>query len=86
MSKPEADNRSPDQRASDERIASEPKRDPLDIPPGIKAKPLETHLRNLHRRPLALAGIVENGLVRPLDSNVKLPENARVIIIAAEPE
>jgi hypothetical protein len=36
------------------------------------------------RRPVALAGIVENGLVRPLDPAVHLPEHARVIIVATE--
>jgi len=35
-------------------------------------------------RPLAVAGIVENGLVRPLDTSVKLLEHSRVIIVASE--
>jgi len=35
-------------------------------------------------RPLAVAGVVENGLVRPLDPAVKLPEHSRVIIVASE--
>lgn len=29
-------------------------------------------------------GVVENGLVRPLDTSIKLPEHARVIIVAAD--
>jgi hypothetical protein len=33
---------------------------------------------------VAVAGIVENGLVRPLDTTVKLPEGSRVIIVASE--
>jgi hypothetical protein len=33
---------------------------------------------------VAVAGVVENGLVRPLDTSVKLPEHARVIIVASE--
>jgi hypothetical protein len=37
-----------------------------------------------HGRPRAVAGVVENGLVRPLDPTVKLPEHARVIIVATE--
>lgn len=45
--------------------------------------PLEAHLHRMGRRPLAIAGVVENGLVRPLDSTVKLPEHARVIIVAS---
>jgi hypothetical protein len=36
------------------------------------------------RRPVAVAGVVENGLVRPLDPTVHLPEHARVIIVASE--
>jgi hypothetical protein len=42
---------------------------------------MEAHGR---RRPVAVAGIVENGLVRPLDPAVKLPEHSRVIIVATE--
>jgi hypothetical protein len=33
---------------------------------------------------VAVAGVVENGLVRPLDPAVKLPERSRVIIVALE--
>jgi hypothetical protein len=33
---------------------------------------------------VAMAGIVENGLVRPLDPGVKLPEHSRVIIVTSE--
>ena len=46
--------------------------------------PMETHLRKASR-PVAVAGVVENGLVRPLDPSVRLPERARVIIDANEP-
>jgi len=31
---------------------------------------------------LSIAGLVDNGLIRPLDPAVKLPEHARVIIVA----
>jgi hypothetical protein len=44
---------------------------------------METHLRK-SRRPVAVAGIVENGLIRPLDPAVRLPEHARVIIVASD--
>jgi hypothetical protein len=53
---------------------------PSDAPP----EPLEAHLARQRRRPLAVAGVVENGLGRPLDPNVKLTESSRVIIVAAE--
>lgn len=45
--------------------------------------PVRTDLSR-RRRPVAVAGVVENGLVRPLDPAVKLPERARVIIVASE--
>ncbi len=81
MTTPKVDQRSPGRRARDEQIASEPKLAPLELPPDAVPSPVEVHLR---RRPLAVAGIVENGLVRPLDPSVKLPEHSRVIIVAAE--
>jgi hypothetical protein len=46
--------------------------------------PVEAFLSRMSR-PVAVVGIVENGLIRPLDPGVKLPERARVIIVAAEP-
>lgn len=84
MSEVSNDQRSPLRRAQDDRIAAEPKRPPLDIPQGTESSPMETHLASRRRRPLAVPGVVENGLVRPLDSTVKLPENSRVIIVASE--
>ncbi len=83
MSQPVADQRSPERRAQDERIAAEPPRPPLDVPAAAAPSPVEAHLPPA-RRPLAVAGVVENGLVRPLDASVKLPEHARVIIVAPE--
>ena len=84
MPKPAEDPRSPQRRAQDERIAAGPKRAPLDIPAGAGPSPVEAHLVGRARRPLALAGVVENGLVRPLDASVKLPEHSRVIIVTSE--
>jgi hypothetical protein len=48
-----------------------------------KADAIATHLGR-RRRPVAVAGVVENGVVRPVDPAVKLPEHARVIIVASE--
>lgn len=84
MSQTSLDSRSPQRRAQDERIAAEPQRAPLDVPPGTEPSPLEAHLAGRGRGPLAWAGVVENGLVRLLDSSVKLPEHSRVIIVAPE--
>jgi hypothetical protein len=85
MVTPEADTRSPERRARDERIAAEPPLAPLDLPADAPASPLEDHLARLKPQPVAVAGIVENGLVRPLDPEVKLAEHSRVIIVASEP-
>ena len=83
MPTPAEDNRSPRRREMDERIASQPAKNPLDMAAGTQPTPVEAHLARMPRRPMAVAGVVENGLVRPLDSSVKLPEHARVIIVAS---
>ena len=57
---------------------------PLELPPDAAPASVEPHLSRLNRRPMAIAGIVENGVVRPVDPAVKLPEHARVIIVASE--
>ncbi|MBX9580010.1 MAG: hypothetical protein K2X87_06840 [Gemmataceae bacterium] len=78
-----ADHRSPERRALDEQIAAEPQSPHPDLPPGVVPRPVEAFLGR-RTRPVAVAGVVENGLVRPLDPGVKLPERARVIIVATE--
>lgn len=78
------DPRSPERRARDEQIAAEPKRQPIDVHPEAPCAPVEAYLGWSHRRPVAVAGVVENGLVRPLDPAVKLPERTRVIIVSSE--
>jgi hypothetical protein len=83
MPAPEIDNRSPGRRARDEELAAEMPLQPIDLAPNTVGKPIETHLRGVRRHPLAVEGIVENGLVRPVDPTVKLPEQSRVIIVAA---
>jgi hypothetical protein len=82
MTAPTPDTRTPQRKVLDEQIASESPLPPPELPPGVVASPVDTHLRP--RRPVAVAGVVENGLVRPLDPGVKLPEQARVIIVATE--
>ena len=84
MSNPENDQRSAERRAQDEQIAVEPPMAPLDLPPDTPSSLVEAHLARYRRRPLAVAGVVENGLVRPLDPAVKLAEHSRVIIVASE--
>ncbi len=79
----EPDTRSPERRALDEQTTQETELPPLNLPPGAVAAPLEVHLAK-GRAPIAVTGVVENGVVRPLDPNVRLRERARVIIVAAE--
>ena len=81
MATPAPDQRSQVRREQDEQIAAEPPLPPPPLPPDAPTVPVEAHLT--HRRPVAVAGVVENGLVRPLDPNVKLPERSRVIIVAS---
>jgi hypothetical protein len=80
MTTPGVDQRSPGRRTQDEQIAAEPQLAPLEAP----TSSVEVHLARYRRRPLAVVGVVENGLVRPLDPRVKLPEHSRVIIVASE--
>jgi hypothetical protein len=84
MTVPQPDTRSDQRKAEDERIAAEPRRAPLDITTGTNAKPIEEHLRKGRRRPVAIMGIVENGVVRPLDPEVALTERSRVIIVTSD--
>lgn len=74
----------PDRRAHDEQVAAEPKLPTPNLPTDATAEPVENHLARSGRRPIAVPGVVENGLVRPLDTGVVLPEHARVIIIASK--
>jgi hypothetical protein len=80
----ESDHRSPARRARDEQIAAELPLAPPTLPPDAVASPVEAHLARHARRTIAVPGVVENGLVRPLDPSAKLPEHSRVIIVATE--
>ncbi len=83
MTTPAPDRRSAERKALDEQIAAESQLAPLSLPADVTSLPIEGQLARVHR-PLAVAGIVENGLVRPLDPAVKLPERSRVIIVATQ--
>jgi hypothetical protein len=83
MPTPQPDDRSDFRKALDEQLAAEA---PLPIPapvPGEVLRPLEAHLHP--RRPVAVNGVFENGVVRLLDSGVTFPERSRVIVVAADP-
>jgi len=84
MPTPQPDTRSERRKALDEQLAAEPQ---LPVPgavPGEFPRPLEMHLRP-PRRPVAVVGIVENGVIRLLDAGVKFPEQSRVIVVASDP-
>ena len=81
---PEPDQRNSERRAHDDQIAAEPEMQLPELPHDAPISPVESHLGRQRRRPLAVPGVVENGLVRPLDPTVKLSEHSRVIIVAAE--
>lgn len=86
MIRPKPDDRSEAQREPDERIAAEAPLPLPAVPPGAVPLPLEAVLRGRSGNPFAIADIVENGLVKPLDPldpAVRLPEHARVIVVAA---
>ena len=85
MTVPTVDERGVARQTKDEQIAAEPPLALLALPADATAIPMESHLGKLRRRPVAIVGVVENGLVRPLDPAVKLPERARVIIVTSEP-
>ena len=84
MTKPGIDQRSATRQVRDEKIAAEPLLAPPQLPSDSIPSPVEDHLARLRRRPLAVVGVVENGVVRPLDPTVNLPEHSRVIIVASE--
>ncbi len=84
MATPEIDARSPNRRTRDEQVTAEPQMAPPELPSDATPSPVEVHLARLRSRPVAVAGIVENGVVRPLDPTVKLTEHTRVIIVTAE--
>lgn len=78
------DQRPPERRARDEQITAEPQMPPPELAPDVQSSPVEAHRVRHRRRPVAVEGVVENGLVRPLDPAVKLPERSRGIIVASE--
>ncbi|MGC8643106.1 MAG: hypothetical protein ACP5XB_24875 [Isosphaeraceae bacterium] len=83
MSLPEIDHRTSARQALDEKIAAEPPLPAPELSAAARPASMEAHLGRL-RKPLAVAGVVEHGVVRPLDPTVTLPEHSRVIIVATD--
>jgi hypothetical protein len=83
MSQISHDDRTLERRTLDDAIANEAK---LPIPDHTETYPrafMEEHLEKLHR-PVAVPGVVENGVIRLLDSTIILPEHTRVIVVATQ--
>jgi hypothetical protein len=83
MSQVDPEHRSKRRRQQDEQLANEAPLKSPELRADAVPEPVESHLQRHKRNPVAVAGIVENGVVRPLDRSVKLPEHARVIIVAS---
>lgn len=81
---PQPDTRSDRRKALDEQLAAEPLMPIPDAASDERLLPLEAHLKP-RPRPVAVVGVVENGLVRLLDAGVTFPEHSRVIVVAAGP-
>ena len=84
MPTPQPDTRSDRRKALDEQLAAEPALPVPDAAPGDQLRPLEEHVLS-RQRPVAVVGVVENGVVHLLDDAVKLPEHSRVIVVASSP-
>jgi hypothetical protein len=82
MHKIEPDTRSASRRALDEKIAAELPLPPPQLPSDTVPAPIEDHLHRRKRHPLALPGVVENGMIRLIDPGITLPERSRVIVVA----
>lgn len=81
MTVPEPDTRGEARKRLDEQISNDPELPPPNVVG--EPKPLEAFLAR-PRRPVAIVGIVENGVIKPVDPTVKLPERSRVIIVAQD--
>ena len=84
---PDTDDRTPDRRAADEALANAPRKPlpkfPPDAPTRTTAEIMAAKRLGPYRHaPMAVAGVVTGGAVRPVDPAVRLPENARVVIVA----
>ncbi len=62
--KPNRDDRSPERRALDEQIAAEPRLETPELTAHATAGPMESLLTRRRRHPIAVEGVVENGVVR----------------------
>ena len=79
---PNSDTRSEERRKQDEQIAAEPPKPRPQSSAYGGPKPMEQFLGpDDTPKPKAVVGIVEDGLVRPVDHGLRLPESQRVLIV-----
>jgi len=78
----EPDTRSEARKALDEQIAAEPHLPTPPFPPGTVFRPFEEFFPP-RPRPVAAMGVVENGVIRLLDPDVRFPEHTSVVVVAA---
>jgi hypothetical protein len=83
MSQISQDDRTDERRALDEAIANGAKLPIPELAEGYPRSSMEEHLAKLYR-PVAVPGVIENGVVRLLDSTISLPEHTRVIVVATQ--
>lgn len=82
MIETQKDDRSEERRRLDEQVAGEPRKPRPPVAEGGKPKPMESFLRPEDLpKPKAIVGVVEDGVVRPLDAGLRLPEHGRVLIV-----
>ena len=84
MKSTELDTRSEERKRLDEAIANEPMKPLPEIDPSVRGRQIEEFLKEHRTQPAAIFGVVENGVVRPLDPKVRMPENLRVMIVAMD--
>ncbi len=83
MVKISPEDRSVERRLLDEAIAAEAQTPIPEIDPTLIPVPVEVLLQR-SAKPVAISGVVENGLIRLLDPSIRLPERSKVIIVANE--
>jgi hypothetical protein len=76
------DDRTEDQKQQDEQIASGPKNPRPELTSDVSPKPIEEFFAPEDiPSPKAIVGIVENGIVKPVDSSQPLKEHSKVLIV-----
>lgn len=82
MIETQEDDRNEERRRLDDQLATEPRKPRPPVAADEGPKPMESFLRPEDLpRPKAAVGVIEKGVVRPLDEELRLPEHRRVLIV-----